>query len=225
MPFLEEVLASDISYGSGFSASYAVQIVETLVNRYAVAKHPYKMASFSIRFGNKTLEDQILKVFDLFDRCGGMAGGFRILHRADFSTNNYTGVPTLGDQLALPIDEDAGTYQMVEWFGPQGTLTTRRRLLKKIVAGSALVGIETSPGVYGSPPMGTTVNYNTGVITLGSPFDSNGGTVVFGCYFHIPVAFNSDLNNIDWQTRLATNEYLLSSSIDLIEVLNPEDIA
>lgn len=225
MPFLEEVLASDISYGSAFSASFAVEVIETMVNRYAVAKHPYKVASFSIRFGNKTLDDQILKVFDLFDRCGGMAGGFRILHKADFSTNNYTGVPTLSDQLALPIDEDAGTYQMVEWFGEQGTLTTRRRLLKKIVAGSELIAIETSPGVYAAAPMGTTVDYNTGIITLGDPFDSSGGNVVFGCYFHIPVMFTTDLNNVDWQTRLATNEYLLSSSIDLIEVLNPENIA
>lgn len=225
MPFLEEVLASDISYGSGFSAAYAVDITETLVNRYAVAKHPYKIASFSIRFGNKTLADQILKVFDLFDRCGGMAGGFRILHRADFSTNNYIGTPTMSDQLALPIDEDAGTYQMIEWFGDQGDLTTRRRRLKKIVAGSALVGTETSPGVYAAAPMGTTVDYNTGIITLGTPFDSSGGNVVFGCYFHIPVAFNTDLNNVDWQTRLANNEYILSSSIDLVEVLNPESIA
>lgn len=224
MPFLEEVLASDISYGSAFGASFAVEIIETMVNRYAVAKHPYKIANFSIRFGNKTLDDQIVKVLDVFDRCGGMAGGFRILHRADFSTNNHIDTPTIGDQLALPIDEDLGTYQMVQWFGEQGILTTRRRLLKKIVAGSALVGIETSPGVY-AEAVGATVDYNTGIITLGTPFDSNGGTVVFGCYFHIPVAFNTDLNNVDWQTRLATNEYLLSSSIDLIEVLNPEDIA
>lgn len=225
MPFLEEVLASDISYGSGFSASFAVEVTETLVNRYAVAKHPYKMARFSIRFGNKTLDEQILKVFDLFDRCGGMAGGFRVLHRADFSTNNYVGVPTTSDQLALAIDEDAGTYQMVEWFGTQGVLTTRRRLLKKIVAGSALVAVELSPGIYTAAPMGTTVDYNTGIITLGTPFDSSGGNVVFGCYFHIPVMFATDLNNVDWQTRLASNDYLLSSSIDLIEVLNPENIA
>lgn len=223
MPFLEEVLQSDINYGSGFGAEYAVDVTTTVVNRYAVALHPFKVARFNIIFSNKTLAEQIAKTLDLFDRCGGMAGGFRVLHRADFSTNNYIGVPTLSDQLAIPIDEDAGTYQMVEWFGTQGGAATNRRLLKKIVAGSALVGIETSPGVYAAAS-GATVDYNTGIITLGTPLDSNGGDVVFGCYFHIPVQFETDLSNAQWQTRLANNEYIVNNSIQLVEVLNPEDI-
>ncbi len=221
MPFLEEEITAEISYGSGFGAEFVVEIHETLKNRYAVAKHPYKVASFSIQLGNNTLQEQVDRLFDIFDRCGGLAGGFLVRNRADCSTNHYIGVPTYQDQLCQEINAVAKTYQIMEWFGTPSS-TCRRRIIKKPVAGTLLVSIKS--GSSYTPTAAYTVNTATGIITLTNALGP-GETLYAGCYFNTPVMFLTDLKNISWQTRTAGNEYILSSSVDLVEVLSPENIA
>jgi uncharacterized protein (TIGR02217 family) len=113
--FLEEQLATDNSFSSDFSEAFAVDVVNTQINRHTALKHPYGTYSFNIVFNNKTLDEQLDKVIDFYQRCGGMYGGFRFRHRADFSTNNYTGTPTASDQLCVEID--ATHFQITRWYG------------------------------------------------------------------------------------------------------------
>lgn len=219
--FLEEQLATDNGFSSDFSEAFAVDVVNTQINRHTALKHPYGTYSFNIVFNNKTLDEQLDKVIDFYQRCGGMAGGFRFKHRGDFSTNGYTGTPTAQDQLCVEIDAVAKTYQITRWYGNNAVADCPRRKILKPVTGTVLVSRRES-GVYTTLTLTTdyTINYTTGVITLVNAL-TGGQTLYAGCYFDIPVAFNTDLSGVSFNTKTAGNEFILSSSIDLIEIRNP----
>jgi uncharacterized protein (TIGR02217 family) len=203
--FLEDQLDTDNSFGSDFSEAFAVDVTNTMIYRHTSLKHPYGTYSFNIVFNNKTLDEQLEKVIDFYQRCGGQYGGFRFKHRADFSTNDYTGVPTAGDQLCVEIDSTH--YQ-------------RRKILKP-VTGTVLVSSRVG-AVYTTLTLTTdyTIDYTTGIITLVSGLSSN-EDLYAGCYFDIPVAFNTDLSGVSFTTKTASNEFILSAGIDLIEIRNP----
>lgn len=215
MPFLEERLNTNIGYPSGHGRAYDVQITETLVNSYAVRRHPYVLARFSLLFGNKAIETQLAGVVDLFDRCGGMAGGVRMKNKQEFTTNNYLDAPTYQDQQCTEISAGAGTYQLTRWYGTPST-TCPRRIIKKPVAGTVLVGIQ--DGMTITPTTAFTVDTTTGIITMDAPLDP-GQILWAGCEFDLPVRFGTDL------TGMALGEgRVLSSTIEFIELRNPEAI-
>ncbi len=219
--FLEERFDTDNSFGSDFGITYASDITKTVVNRYGALKHPYPTFAFNIVFNNKTLDEQLEKVVDLFDRSGGTTGGLRFLHRGDFSTNNRTSTPTAQDQLCVEIDAVAKTYQITRWYGVNTNPDCPRRKIRKPVTGSVLVSRKEG-GVYTTLTLTThyTIDYTTGVITLVSAL-TGGQTLYAGCLFDIPVAFNSDLSGIGFNTKTAGGEFITSSGIDLIEIHNP----
>ncbi len=219
--FLEEQLATDNSFSSDFSETFAVDVTNTLVYRHTALKHPYGTYAFNIVFNNKTLDEQLEKVIDFYQRCGGMAGGFRFKHRGDLSTNDYTGTPTAQDQLCVEIDAVAKTYQITRWYGVNTNPDCPRRKILKPVTGTVLVSRKEG-GVYTTLTLTThyTISYTTGVITLVSAL-TGGQTLYAGCYFDIPVAFNSDLSGVSFNTKTAAGEFILSAGIDLIEIRNP----
>lgn len=218
--FLEEQMATDNGFNSDFSEAFAVDVVNTQINRHTSLKHPYGTYSFNILFTNKTLDEQLEKVIDFYQRCGGMAGGFRFKHRADFSTNNYTGTPTAQDQLCVEID--ATHYQITRWYGDNTVADCPRRKILKPITGTVLVSTRDG-GTYTTLTLTTdyTIDYATGIITLVDGLSSNDDGLYAGCYFDIPVAFNTDLSGVSFDTKTASGEFILSTGIDLIEIRNP----
>jgi uncharacterized protein (TIGR02217 family) len=212
--FLEERLSCP-NVGSSYGDAFAVQVSETLVNRYAVLRHPFVTSRFSLLFGNQTMEDQLAKTLDFFHRCGGMAGGFRFKHYADFSTNNYTNTPTQQDG---PLDQVGNlTYYLTRWFGTPGSTTPRRRI-KKPVVDSILLSVFNGSIYTTLPGSAYTFNAATGLITLDSPLSSF-ETLYGGCYYDIPVMFETDLSDVEWQ-----GAEIMSTNINLVETLNPENL-
>lgn len=167
--FFEERLAEDINFGSGFGSEFNVQVTRTLVNRYAVLRSPYPLYRFSLSFDNKKMALQIEKTVDLFNRVGGVFGGFRVKHRAEFTTNNYVDEPTIGDGRCSLVSEAARTWQIVRWYKGQSdayAASTPRRIIRKPVDGTVLVGVEDENGTVSKAPSGWSVDNTTGIITL-----------------------------------------------------------
>lgn len=198
---------------SSYGDSFAVQVTSTLVNRYAVLRHPYVQTRFTLQFFNETMREQLRKTVDIFHRAGGMAGGCLFKHYADFSTNNYIDPPTNSDQLLQQVGPT--TYQLMRWYGPAGGTTPRRRI-KKPVVGSVTLSI--FDGSVYTPTIAYTIDYNTGIVTMNSPLSSF-QTLYGGAYFDIPVAFETDLNDVQWQ-----GADIMSTNINLVEHLNPESL-
>ena len=137
--FLEELITEKLLYGSSFSESYAVQVSETQAgNSHRKLWHPYPLARYNVNLFDLDATIRASAV-DLYQRSGGMFGGFRAKHFEDFSTNNYIDVPTYNDQRALIT---TGTsYQIIRWYGPETDSSSTRRRVKKPVVDSVLVGI------------------------------------------------------------------------------------
>lgn len=137
--FLDERITEKLLYGSGFTEEYAVQVSETQAgNSFRKLLHPYPLARYNINLLD--IDSTIRQsAADLYQRAGGMFGGFRAKHFEDFSTNNYIDVPTYNDQKAVLT---TGTsYQITRWYGPESDSSSTRRRVKKPVADSVLVGI------------------------------------------------------------------------------------
>jgi len=166
MPFLEEQLPGCESYGSAAGGGYAVDVVvDAYDNTYTRLRHPYPVRRYEIDFTNKTYAFTLQELVDLFNRCGGMFGGFRMPDRQEFSTNDYIESPTFADQQAVVIDAGVGTYQITRWYGsPSDPLAPRRRI-RKPRAGSVVAGIKAANGVV-TPITAFSVSNTTGVITL-----------------------------------------------------------
>lgn len=294
MPFLEEVLAQDISFNSKYAESYAVDVVETMINRYAVLRHPFVLSRFSLLYNNKTVAQQLAKTIGLFHRVGGQAGGFRFKHQADYSSNNFIDTPTRYDQRCEFLT--ALTYQLTRFYGPPSATAPRRKIVKP-VAGTILIGIEDAAGGNHIIKVGT-YDTLTGIVTLaanrstvvtditnasnavisvpghtftvadsvvlqnisgmninnkrGDVLSKTAGTITvdidstaLGAYsagspvgtaetnplsteyltagfeYDVPVAFEDDLSGIDWTTKLADGQFILSTGIALVEIRNP----
>jgi uncharacterized protein (TIGR02217 family) len=292
MPFIEELLPGCMDYGSTNGQGYAVEVVvDASDNTYTRMRHPYPVRRFECGFGNESYDFMLKELVDMFNRVGGMFGGFRFYDRQEFSTNNYVETPTFSDQQAVAVDILVGTYQITRWYGsPSDPLATRRRI-RKPRAGSVVAGIRDFAGFI-HQITDFTVSTTTGIITLGSksgavtgitqaaqavvtvgsghPFvigDSvvfgnvggmtqinglrasvvaadattitvginstgfsaftSGGdvatialfteTVFAGCYFDIPVRFETDLTGVTY-----SNLNMLSTVVSLVEILNPD---
>lgn len=166
MPFLEERLPGCMDYGSANGAGFAAEVVvDAGDNTYTRLRHPYPIKRFEAGFGNKDYEYMLQELVDMFNRCGGMFGGFRFYDRQEFSTNDYIGTPAFGDQECVVVSEAAGTYQITRWYGvPSDPLATRRRV-RKPVAGSVLAGIKAANGTV-TQITAFTVDITTGIITI-----------------------------------------------------------
>lgn len=174
MAFLEEQLNQQFSFGSSVSQASSVDIVETRIgNEYRTQRHPFKRISIDLDFSMRSEAYMLDYIVDLWERSGGRLGGFRFRHPSDYSTNDYTGTPAYNDQACIATST-SGVYQATRWYGTQGGASTMRRLIKKVVSGTMLVGIrdEGSNDIQintGVSPDRWTVGETTGLIT----FDAN----------------------------------------------------
>ncbi len=161
--FLEERLAENIDYGSGFGASYAVSTVTTAGgNEYRSMKHPFIKAQMTIEFERQT-NFIISQIVDLNNRAGGTYRGFRVMHPADFSTKDYRGAPSAFDQ-AMILDNPTvpGVYQLMRWYGDSSDPSCIRRRIRKPVSGTVKVGV----GGQILPVAQWSVDNTTGLVTL-----------------------------------------------------------
>ncbi|QJP08411.1 DUF2460 domain-containing protein [Pseudomonas multiresinivorans] len=161
--FLEERLAENIDYGSGFGSSYAVDTVQTAGgNEYRSLKHPFIKASMTIEFERQT-NFIISEILDLNNRAGGTFRGFRAMHPADYSTKNYREPPTAFDQPMVLVNPTVpGVYQLMRWYGDSSDASCIRRRIRKPVAGTVKVG------VHGAafPTAQWSVDNTTGIVTM-----------------------------------------------------------
>ena len=144
MSFLDERISEQFSFGAGVDASYAVTITENQVGgEYIKRWHPYRRLSVGLSFNNRTDEWIEEYLQDLFDRAGGIGGGFRWKNPSDYSTNGKKGTPAFNDQICTLIGTD---YQIIKWYGAQGVATSAQSRIKKPVDGSVLAGIRDESG-------------------------------------------------------------------------------
>lgn len=140
MSFIEERISEQFSFGSGVESTYKVTITETAVGNEDVKKwHPYRRLTINLNFTNRTDDFAEDYIQDLFDRAGGIGGGFRWKNPSDYSTNGRVGTPAFNDQICTLT---TGTsYQIIKWYGTQGVATSPQSRLRKPVDDTVLVGI------------------------------------------------------------------------------------
>lgn len=158
--FLEERFPPDINYGSGFRDIGAVRISSTAGgDEYRSLDHPFVRAALDVDFSRQR-DEVIERIIDLNRRANGMYRGFRVYNYLDFSTNNYRDTPTAFDQ---PMDlVSTGVYQLMRWYGDPEDTTAARRIIRKPVAGTVLVGVQSAV----LPTAQWTVSTVTGRVTM-----------------------------------------------------------
>lgn len=212
-PFLNESFDLCPRYGSNFEQSYPVRHQQVNSgDSFSKLDWPFPLLRYELDFSNQG-EAGFNYIRDLFDRSFGTFGGFRFRHRKDYSTNGYTLAPTALDQELLPaaVNPAPNRFQLVRWYGTVQLMgQSPLRLLRKIVSGSVVVAVD---GVTQSG--GYTVDHSTGIVEF-TVAPSAGAVVTAGCYFDIPMRFESDLSGITYTTYNA-----ISLSAVLVEILNP----
>jgi uncharacterized protein (TIGR02217 family) len=212
-PFIEQRFHTDPKYGTSFSESYSVyHSTDMAGGQYSRLNYPQPLLRYELNYSNSTKKFVRDEIYNFYHRCGGTFAGFRLRHHVDYSTNDFIDEPTHEDQLLIPADAGPAhkKFQLVRWFGPQGQADSTRRILRKIVADSVLIGVN---GVLQSD--GYTVNHNTGVVEFASA-PSAEAVVTGGCYFDIPVRFESDISGASFSTW-----DVIGLTLNVVEILNP----
>jgi len=160
MAFLEERLPTTIDWGGSFAESHAVEIVTTSNgSEYRSLKHPFVRLSYDIAY-KRDIDFVRAKILDLYSRANGMYRGFRVKDIKDYTTNGYSLAPTAFDQPL--ILSSAGVYQLVRWYGNSADATCARRLIRKPVAGTTLIGV----AGQSYPSAQWSVDNTTGLVTM-----------------------------------------------------------
>lgn len=207
--FSESRMSVEIGYGSSFSESYSVVNTEDVGrNSYGKLNDPRPLARCDLIFQNRSHAFTLNQVMDVFHRAGGTFGGFRVKNYANYSTNNYQGVPTALDQH-LRATAVPGVYQITQWYG-EPVEVSRRRLIKKPLPGTVKVAINGAAVL-----VDWAVDNTTGLVTF-EDIPAPGDVLTAGCYFDFPMRFETDLSGIDY-----TDKDMLSLSVSLVELLNP----
>ena len=207
--FFEDRISVEIGYGSSFRESYSVVNTEDVSrNSYGKLNDPRPLARCDYIYQNRSHQFTLMQVVDLFHRCGGTFGGFRVKNYGNYSTNQYQKPPTAFDQV-LRKTADPNVFQIVQWYGP-AIETSPRRLIKKPVSGTVKVG---KNGVILTA--GLVVDNTTGLVTF-DDVPAVDDVLTAGCYFDFPMRFETDLDGIDF-----TDLDMLTLSVSLVELLNP----
>lgn len=163
--FIEERLDACIQLGAETSDSYFVDVSNTVDgSRYASLQNGLPARAFDIGYvlGNDELT---ASVESLFHRTYGGFAGFRVKAWRDYTTAlDGKSAPTALDCTLNLVS--AGVYQLVKEYGRDkpglATIGRPRRLLRKPVTGTTLIGV--AGAVY--PAAQWSVNTTTGLVTL-----------------------------------------------------------
>jgi len=224
--FLDELLPANISYGASFKQNHAVQI-HSVQNgdEFRRLLHPFVRLDYEFAYENNQ-QDIIEDVINFYQRTNGSFRAFRVKDTADFSTNNFTGIPTKSDMLCIACDSlgvqlspdatEAYYFKLVRWYGDSADPYCARRIIKKPVAGTVKVSLYDGVSVYTELTVTTdfTVDYSTGIIAMVAPQAPN--LIYAGCEFDIPCRFDGapSFAISDWAT-------IKGNSFRIREVFNP----
>jgi uncharacterized protein (TIGR02217 family) len=211
--FLEQRIATGISYGSSYSDEYSVTVATTAGGaEYRKLVHPYPVRRFRLIY-REALASMWTDVLNLYHRAYGRYAGFRAKAFDDFTTaTDGRSAPTMSDQVLTYVS--SGVYQLRKYYGLDATgisIGRPSRVIYKPVTGTTLIaknGVLVSSGV--------TVDTTTGLVTI-SPAPSYPADVITGgCEFDIPVRFDVDLS-VD-QSMPAVR---MIEGVELVELLAP----
>lgn len=184
--FLEDLIFPIyISRGSSGGPDWPVDIVE-LANGYEERNSSLSSPrrSYDIRWTIRTPQEryEILKVYLV---AGGKLRGFRLLDVSDYTT----GAP---DDTITPVDQPLGTgdgttvtFDLWKTYSASG-YEFRRRIAKPF--GPLMIAIDGVP-VHS----GFSVDTSLGAVTFDTA-PSNGQVLTWGGQFHVPVRFDSPLD-------------------------------
>jgi uncharacterized protein (TIGR02217 family) len=166
-PFLEELLPTDILYGSRYTDSYVVEIARTAGGQeHRRLVHPFPERRFVVSYVKDKggIYDNIQA---LYHRAYGTFAGFRARAIDDHTTSGLADSPTAFDQL-LDVVTAGTVYQLVKDYGTGGTpiaIGLPKRTIFKPVSGSVVVGIRNT--ITGDSAITAfSVDTTTGQVTL-----------------------------------------------------------
>lgn len=143
--FLEERINDLIRYGSSWGDDFAVDVTTTSGGQeYRALRHPYPVRKFDISYmlDSATTYSALLGIYY---RAHGRYAGFRARCYDEWSSNSAKGTPTAFDQSMALVS--TGIYQLAKTYGTDkaaGAAGYTTRLIKKPVAGTVLVGVQST---------------------------------------------------------------------------------
>lgn len=217
MGFHDVRLPETFAQGSAFGPGYRTQIQEL----DSMAEHRIQRApdagrrTYNITRGIASLDD-LYELLEFYIARGGAENSFRHKDWSDYATTESGRVSPDGDDVVSHDDEDlvlvsGTTYQFVKRYVSGGTTVVRS--LKKLVAGTVLVGDAT--GLRNS---GFSLDLNNGQVTFSV---GPTGTATGGCEFDVPVRFDEQTDRALQISIHAPGSGELPSEIQLVEDVDP----
>lgn len=202
--FVDVRLPDDVEKGAQGGPSFNTSIIE-LDSGFERRNSTWAQAraSYDVGYGiqyKKDFED----VLAFFYARRGKAVGFRFRDWADYEMPAQvvrvggTGETQVAFQLVKTYEDTGGKYD---------------RIIRKPVSGTVVVTRNGMVLTVGPGVDQYTIDYNTGIFTLGRPLDL-GDTLGAACEFDVPVRFDTDKINITMETWQAGSV----TSIPIIEL-------
>lgn len=189
-PFVDIRLPDDVERGATGGPGFNTTIVtldsgfERRNSNWAQAR-----ASYDIGYGIEYKED-MEDVIKFFYARRGKAVGFRFKDWADYEMPDQT--------IAIGVNADTRlTFQLFKRYADDGGFYDR--VIRKPVIDSEAVSRGGTLITKGPGPMQYTIDYNTGIITLGSELNED-EVLAARCQFDVPVRFDTDKLNITMET-------------------------
>lgn len=195
MAFIELRFPVDVSYGSAGGPEFRTDVVDLASgfdernSRWSQARRRYNGA-----VGVRS-EDDLYLVISHFQACHGKLHGFRWKDFSDFKSVGPGPDPTNLDQAIGTGDGSTATFQLIKTYtvGAQSHVRT----IVKPVSGTVLVAVAGAGKTLG---VHFNVNTATGVITFtGGNIPTLGQAVTAGFEFDVPVRYDTDYLNSNWQ--------------------------
>lgn len=193
MPFHETRFPTDISHGAQGGPERRTDVVvlgsgfEERNSRWANSRRAWNAG-----YGVKSLDD-LHAVIAFFEERRGKLYGFRWKDHADFkSCPPQSAIAATDQQLGLGTGAQS-MFQLIKRYG--AAFAPWDRTIAKPVAGTVLVGVDSTPQVLGTH---FSVNSTTGIVTfLPGHIPASSAIVTAGFEFDVPARFDTDKLELD----------------------------
>jgi uncharacterized protein (TIGR02217 family) len=193
MPFHETRFPTDISRGAQGGPERRTDVVvlgsgfEERNSRWANSRRAWNAG-----YGVKSLDD-LHAVIAFFEERRGKLYGFRWKDHADFkSCPPQSAIAATDQQLGLGTGAQS-MFQLIKRYG--AAFAPWDRTIAKPVAGTVLVGVDSTPQVLGTH---FSVNSTTGIVTfLPGHIPASSAIVTAGFEFDVPARFDTDKLELD----------------------------
>lgn len=197
MAFLETPrFPDDISEGSQGGPGYQTAIARTQGGfEQRNANWDESLHQYNVAYGVRT-EAQMYALLEFFHAVKGRLDGFRFKDFDDFQSADPMIVPTQNDQpLGTGVaDGTAGPFQMNKRY--VAGVNQTNRTVRKPISGTILIGVN---GGLQTETVDYTIDYTTGLVTF-ITIPANLDTITWGGEFDVPVRFDQDALQTDWES-------------------------